>query len=73
MNALTSLPVGSANITFDSYSFSLTIPLSLLGGDNGYVNVAALMGNQTSPTDCVPNGGHLSLYSNMLALPVVRK
>lgn len=70
---MTGISVGSAYITFDSPIFILTIPLSLLGGDDGYINIAALMGNQSSPTDCVPNGGHLSLLPNMLALPMVRK
>jgi hypothetical protein len=70
---MTDISVGSADITFNPTNFTVTIPLSLLGGDNGYVNVAAIMGNQTGPTDCVPNGGHLSLLLNMLALPLVRK
>lgn len=36
------------------------IPLSILGGDDGKMNAAAIVGTSAEPTDIVPNNGHLS-------------
>ena len=70
VNASTSL-YNTVPIAFSSNSFAVTIPLTAIGGDNGYVNTAALMGNITSPTDCVPNGGYLGMYSNISYIPLI--
>jgi len=48
--------IADVPITFAATSFSVTIPLSLLGGDDGNVNFAAIMGGFPDPTDQVPNG-----------------
>ena len=58
-------------IAFSSNSFAVTIPLTAIGGDDGYVNTAALMSNISEPTDCVPNGGYLGMYSNITYLPLI--
>jgi len=58
-------------IAFSSNSFAVTIPLTVIGGDNGYVNTAALMGNITGPTDCVPNSGYLGMYSKITYFPLI--
>ena len=69
--------VGYAQITFSpgtiSSAFTVTVPLSLLGGDDGYVNTAAFMFNTTGPTDSVPNGGYLGMYSNITYLPLINR
>jgi hypothetical protein len=45
---------------------TLTIRLSpeLLGGDDGYVNAAAIVGSVGSASDVAPNTGHLSLLAS---------
>jgi hypothetical protein len=48
--------IGTAPITFSTSSFTLTVPLSLLGGDDGLVNYALVIGTFDEPTDEVPNG-----------------
>jgi len=60
-------------IAFSSNSFAVTIPLTDIGGDNGYVDTAALMGNLTGPTDCVPNSGYLGMYSDITYLPLINR
>ena len=47
---------GTAPIIFSATSFTLTVPLSLLGGDDGLVNYALVIGTFGEPTDEVPNG-----------------
>jgi len=60
--------VGRAEMSFDAISFYVKIPLSMLGGDDGYINTAALLGNSTGPTDCVPNSGSLGVKKIYLPL-----
>ena len=55
-------------MSFDAISFYVKIPLSMLGGDDGYINTAALLGNSTGPTDCVPNSGSLGVKKIYLPL-----
>jgi hypothetical protein len=52
--------------------FTVTIPLGVLGGDNGIVHTAAIVGNETGSTDCVPNGGYLA-NGYTIYVPMVRK
>ena len=69
-------PVGKGQLNFDPDVLYLTVNLSVLGGDDGYVNAAALVGNITGPTDCVPNTGYLGLvdYGGVqMFLPLVVK
>lgn len=53
--------VGRAEMVFDATSFYIRIPLSMLDGDDGYMNTAALVGNSSGPTDCIPNSGSLGV------------
>jgi len=55
----------------ESNTFKVVIPLSWLDGDDGYINTAAVVGNQTGPTDCVPNSGSLGV--RRLYLPMTIK
>lgn len=54
-DAVTQVAVGVAPITFAANSFSITVPLALIGG-NGLVNYAGIFGTFDEPTDKVPNG-----------------
>lgn len=62
--------VGRAEMQVDSDGFSVKIPLSMLGGDDGYINTAAVVGNPTGPTDCVPNSGSLGVRRVYLPLAI---
>ena len=55
-------PVADVPAVFGTQAFTVEIPLAILGLDDGALNVLALLGNQTSPTDCVPNQGHMGIY-----------
>ena len=48
--------VGRVPITFTETSLSVTVPLSVLGGDNGAVNYVAYFGVVSTTTDRAPNG-----------------
>jgi hypothetical protein len=48
--------VGAAPIVFTSTSFSVTVPLALLGNDDGLLNYGAVIGTFLEPTDRAPNG-----------------
>ena len=50
-NPFTATSVGSAPITYGASSFSVVVPLGLLGPDDGFVNYAVLVGDLGSPTD----------------------
>ncbi len=65
--------VGTANMTFSSHSFEVRIPLALIGGDDGFVYSAVVVGGMTSPNDCVPNSGYLNLLPTRLHLPLVEQ
>lgn len=47
--------IGSAPITFSANMFSVTIPLSLLGGDDGILNYGVVVGSTVEATDRAPN------------------
>jgi hypothetical protein len=55
-DAISSALVGTVPIAFGATSFSLSIPLALLGGDDGLMNFAAIFGSFLEPTDRIPNG-----------------
>ena len=48
--------VGTAPIVFTSTSFSVTVPLTSLGNDDGSMNYGAIIGTFIEPTDRAPNG-----------------
>ena len=39
----------------------VTVPLAMIGNDDGNVNLSAVIGTEEEPTDLVPNTGHLAL------------
>ncbi len=59
-DATTFSPVGLADVTFTATSFTVKVPLAILGGDDGLVDVATVLGTIPEPTDCAPNGGSIS-------------
>ena len=77
VDAQNNLTVGNAIIIFRSgtvsSAFTVTVPLSLIGGDDGYVNAAAVIGNLTNPTDCVPNGVYLGMPGDITYLPLINR
>ena len=50
---------GSYTVTYGTNTVTLVIPNAALG-DDGNVNLAAVIGNVSSPTDCVPDGSLLA-------------
>jgi hypothetical protein len=56
VDALTSNTAGTVPIAFSATSFSIDIPLSVLGNDDGLLNYAVLIGTFNEPTDRAPNG-----------------
>ncbi len=55
VNAASSATVTAA-ISFTSSSFTVVVPLSAIGGDNGIVNYGLIIGTFIEPTDEAPNG-----------------
>ncbi len=53
-------PVGNANATFQPNAVTIFVPLSLIGGDEGFVDTAAVAGTVDEPTDCAPDGQSLA-------------
>jgi len=55
-------PTGKAKVTIGARRLTIHVPSPLLGGDDGYVDAAVIVGNQgRSPTDLAPTSGHLAL------------
>lgn len=53
-------PVGRAPVTYLNNSFSLEIPLAMLGDDDGYVDISTVLGTPSEATDCAPDGSFLT-------------
>ncbi len=51
--------LGGLNVTYGPDSVTVVVPNALLS-DDGNVNVAAVIGNVSAPTDCAPDGSVLS-------------
>lgn len=52
---------GSVRPVFSGKRVSFRIPRSMLGNDDGFMNVAAIIGSVLEPTDLAPNSGHLKV------------
>lgn len=63
--------VGTGTATLGTDRVTVVIPLTVVGGDDGYVDTAAILGNAAGPTDCVPDGRVLGIYR--LNLPLLRR
>ncbi|TMI40321.1 hypothetical protein E6H21_07045 [Candidatus Bathyarchaeota archaeon] len=53
-NAITGSFIGTAPITFTPNSYTISVPLGLIGG-NGLVNYGTVIGTFLEPTDLAPN------------------
>ncbi|MHB0960423.1 MAG: hypothetical protein ACYC0X_31545 [Pirellulaceae bacterium] len=71
VDAGTGFAVGNVPITFASRAFSLTIPLALLGGDNGNTNYGAIIGDFLDSSDEITNFGLAPAYSRRESAQVV--
>jgi hypothetical protein len=69
INSNTNSAVGKVHPVFSGRRLSFTVPRSLLGGEDGFLNAAAIIGTPAEPTDVVPNTGHLSLNGPIPAAP----
>lgn len=54
-------PIGQVKPVFDGRQVSIQIPSALLGNDDGFLNAAAIVGTFGSPSDIIPDRGHLRL------------
>ncbi len=65
--------VGFFPVQYDLHNIRFSIPLSVLGNDDGIMNLAAVVGNYNWPTDWIPDegcgvlGGNLWLNVNPLS------
>jgi hypothetical protein len=57
--------LGNFTANFDSRSFRFSVPLPLLGNDDGVMNIAAVVGNYSGPTDWIPDQGYGVLGGNL--------
>jgi hypothetical protein len=53
--------VGYVRPVFSGHRVSFRIPRSLLGNDDGFMNVAVAVGNNYEATDIAPNAGHIKV------------
>lgn len=53
--------LGRVKPIFSGKTVTVRFPRTLIGNDDGFLNAAAIVGTQGSPTDIAPNGGHLEL------------
>ena len=51
---------GRAPVSFTANAMTVRVPLALLGGDDGAVDVAAVVGTLDEPTDVAPNMGSVA-------------
>lgn len=52
---------GSVRPTFSGNRVSFRIPKTLIGNDDGFMNVAVIVGNNFEATDLAPENGHLKV------------
>lgn len=52
---------GTLRPTFNGKQITVRIPRAMLGGDDGFLNAAAIVGTAIEPTDIVPENGHLKV------------
>ncbi len=52
----------------DSTSFTFSIPLTMLGNDDGSMNIAAVVGDLSGPIDWIPDIGHGTVEENWLTV-----
>ncbi len=55
-DVVANVSIGIAPVTFTTSALSINVPLALLGGDDGLVNYAVLIGTFDEATDKAPNG-----------------
>lgn len=55
--------MGSVPATIARQSLEITVPLTMLGGDDGSMDVGMLLGNLFQPTDVAPNEGHGTIHA----------
>ena len=54
--------IGKISPTVSGNRVTIRVPLALIGSDDGYLDVAAVVGRMgMGPTDIIPDDGHLSL------------
>ena len=68
-DALTRLPVGFAPIVFEPTSFTVTLPTSIIGGDDGNVNYGVTVGNRSEATDVATNPDQAPAFSSTVPEP----
>ena len=49
--------IGTVPVAFHGSSFVVTIPLTMIGNDDGYINYTAFFGDAGGPDDVIPNRG----------------
>jgi len=58
LNTITGAFVGSVPAIIVGQTLEITIPLAILRGDDGAMDVGMVLGNLPQPTDAAPNVGH---------------
>lgn len=58
---------GSVRPVFSGKRITFRIPRSMFGNDDGFVNVAVVVGNNVEPTDIGPNTGHIKVGGTPVA------
>ncbi|HZE89856.1 MAG TPA: hypothetical protein VE404_09920, partial [Verrucomicrobiae bacterium] len=51
-------PEGTVPATITGQTLEFSVPLTMLGGDDGSMNVGMALGNAVQPTDAAPDSGH---------------
>jgi hypothetical protein len=52
---------GRVKPVFEGRHVTVRVPRAMLDNDDGFLNATALVGNSTTPTDIIPEVGHLTL------------
>lgn len=68
MNATTGETMGTVPAVFNGQSLSITVPLAMLGNDDGNMNVGMILGNFPQPTDAAPNAGHGTITAGPVSI-----
>jgi hypothetical protein len=63
-------PTGVVKLAVSGKRLTVRVPLALLGGDDGFLNAAVIVGTPGERTDIAPNGGHLRLGGTGTVAPL---
>lgn len=69
IDVVTDMSMGTGTVNFTPRGVRVTVPLSVLNGDDGMLDIVAVLGTGPEPTDCVPDGSVVTSSVSTFPIP----